>query len=153
MKRLIATGLHRLLTRYQRLTKPLTLGVGCIVERSDGGVLLVRHTYIPGWHLPAGGVKRGETLEAAIERELGEEVGVVPREPFTLFHAYSNLRPHKSDHIVLFSLRQYDMNPKPNFEIAEHGFFDPADLPSLTGAPTRRRLMEWRGLAPLANKW
>ena len=37
---------------------PGRAGSGC---ESAGQVLLLRHTYTPGWHFPGGGVERGET--------------------------------------------------------------------------------------------
>ena len=33
----------------------------------DDKVWLVRQTYIPGWFMPGGGLKRGETLEQAAQ--------------------------------------------------------------------------------------
>lgn len=49
----------------------------------DGAVLLARHSAhraaYPGlWSFPGGHVEPGETLEAALAREAGEEIGVVP---------------------------------------------------------------------------
>jgi ADP-ribose pyrophosphatase YjhB (NUDIX family) len=140
----ILSLLYQLRLAYRRITNPLTLGVRCLVVRTDGHVLLVRHTYVPGWYLPGGGVDKGETLEAAVLRELREEVGVTSRERPQLFHAYSNFREHKSDHIVLYVLKSFDMAPAHSAEIAEHGFFDPAAPPRDTTSGTLRRLAEWR---------
>ena len=39
-------------------------------------LLLVRSSYRIGWHLPGGGVRRGEMPEAAARRELAEEIGL-----------------------------------------------------------------------------
>src|SRR5260370_41013074 len=39
-------------------------------------LLLVRSSYRAGWQLPGGGVRRGETPEAAARRELAGEIGL-----------------------------------------------------------------------------
>jgi 8-oxo-dGTP diphosphatase len=41
-------------------------------------LLLVRQSYREGWHLPGGGMRRGETAEAAAQRELAEELSLAP---------------------------------------------------------------------------
>jgi len=54
------------------------VGVGGVVV-DDGKVLLVRRRYEPlkgHWSLPGGMVEIGETLEAALTRELLEETGL-----------------------------------------------------------------------------
>ena len=54
------------------------VGVGAVVFRGDE-VLLVRRGQEPArgsWSLPGGLVELGETLEAAIQRELAEETGL-----------------------------------------------------------------------------
>jgi ADP-ribose pyrophosphatase len=58
--------------------------VGVLPFVTDDAVLLVRqYRYVQGenhrWEIPTGGVKEGETLEQAAQRELAEEAGVHAR--------------------------------------------------------------------------
>jgi len=55
------------------------VGVGAVVLDGDGRVLLARRAHEPSkgeWSLPGGGVELGETLEAAVAREVLEETGL-----------------------------------------------------------------------------
>jgi 8-oxo-dGTP pyrophosphatase MutT (NUDIX family) len=53
-----------------------TVGAMCIVERSDGAILLVRHLYRQRWGVPGGLLERGESPDAAARREAFEEVNL-----------------------------------------------------------------------------
>lgn len=54
-----------------------SVGALALVRDEQGGLLLVRHSYKPGWGLPGGLVKSGEHPADAVVREAGEEVGLV----------------------------------------------------------------------------
>ena len=44
------------------------------MQNQHGEILLVNHTYVPGWYLPGGGVDHGENIYQAIIREVYEDV-------------------------------------------------------------------------------
>jgi 8-oxo-dGTP pyrophosphatase MutT (NUDIX family) len=127
---------------YCFIFRPKALGVRVMLIK-DGQVLLVRQTYLPGWFMPGGGVKRGETLEQAIRREAYEEIGAKMGK-LTLLGAYTHFGEFKSDHSVLFHCADFTFSGKQDREIAEVRFFPLDALPDglLTGH--RRRLEEYR---------
>ena len=93
---------------WSRLSRGKTLGVRVLAVDAEGRVLLVRHTYLPGWWLPGGGVDRGETLEAAAVRELREEAGLIAVGRPRLLSAHSNERFFPGDHVVLFRVDAWE---------------------------------------------
>ena len=60
---------------WWRLTRPRHEGV-VVAIYVGSALLLVRSSYRRGWHLPGGGVRRGEMPETAARRELAEEIGL-----------------------------------------------------------------------------
>jgi 8-oxo-dGTP pyrophosphatase MutT (NUDIX family) len=136
-------------------TRPMTLGVRAAVFDAEGRVFLVRHTYVPGWHFPGGGVEPGETAIEALTRELAEEGNVVPQEEPRLFGFYFNTGASRRDHVALYVLRRFSQSApwRPNREIAETGFFVRDALPDGVTRSTRARLGEiLAGTAP-ARLW
>jgi ADP-ribose pyrophosphatase YjhB (NUDIX family) len=137
-------GLTKLLRPYWRLRRGLTLGAQGVIIDGDDRVLLVRHSYRPGWFFPGGGVEWGETIETALHRELDEEVGVSLTAPPRLHGVFANFTSFPGDHIALFVVRDWQRREGylKRGEIAEAGMFERARLPEQTDAGTRRRLAE-----------
>jgi 8-oxo-dGTP pyrophosphatase MutT (NUDIX family) len=132
---------------YWFFFRPLTLGVRVMLLQG-GQVLLVRHTYIGGWYMPGGGVKRSETLDQAARREAREEAGAELNN-ISLMGAFSNFIELKSDHNILFFSDDFTLSGRHDFEIAEARFFPLDDLPQDLWPGHRRLLGEYRAGAKI----
>jgi 8-oxo-dGTP pyrophosphatase MutT (NUDIX family) len=129
---------------YWRFSRGLTVGVRGLVLDGESRVFLVKHSYVAGWHLPGGGVEKGETLLAALARELREE-GNIELSATPVLHAiYFNRRISSRDHVAVYVVRSFQQTapPRPNHEIVAHGFFALQDLPADTSRATRERIAE-----------
>ena len=135
---------RRVLHFYWRFSRGVTLGVRAVVIDHSGKVFLVMHSYVPGWHLPGGGVEIGETAGEALARELREEGNIELLDRPPLFAVYFNQRISRRDHVALYVVRAFrqDAPPRPNYEIVAHGFFAPDALPAETTRATRERIAE-----------
>lgn len=153
--RVLEIVVRKLLQRWWRLSRGLTLGARGAVIDGEGRLLLIRHTYVGGWTFPGGGVEWGETILCALTRELSEEVGVKATAPPELFGVYSNHAVFPGDHVALFVVRhwQQTLPPLPNREIAEAAFFAADALPAETTPGARRRIAEIIGGAARAPHW
>lgn len=139
----------------RRLRHGLTIGVRVIATDADGRVLLVRHSYVAGWHLPGGGVDAGESAEQAARRELAEEAGAEVEGPLHLHGVFFNPKFGGRDHVVCYraACSRPDGAWVPNLEIRAAEFFRPEALPDGLSPATARRLNEWQqGFAP-AEIW
>ncbi|HVY57953.1 MAG TPA: NUDIX domain-containing protein [Xanthobacteraceae bacterium] len=155
MRRVVAAPLRPMLHVYWRLARGLTLGVRGLVIDGDNRVFLVQHSYVPGWHLPGGGVEPGETLLDALARELREEGNIELIEPPVLHGVFFNARLSRRDHVALFVVQSFRQiaPPQPDHEIVAHGFFPLGALPGGTTAPTRQRIAEVLLGAPTRPDW
>ena len=155
MKRVFTWVLRAVAQPVFRIPRGLTLGVRVVVVDGEGAVLLVRHTYMPGWHLPGGGVEPGETAEDAALREIAEEGGVDANERPALHGLYGSGPPTRRDHVACYIVREWSHNTRrrPAYEIAEAKFFSLEALPGETTPGTRRRLDEVFNDAERTVRW
>ncbi len=138
---------------YCFIFQPVRMGVRTLMIQ-DNKVWLIRHTYIQGWFMPGGGLKRDETLEQAARREALEETGAQLGD-VTLMGAYTSFIDWKTDHTIVFICRDFSFIGKPDGEIAELRAFSMHELPEGLFPSHRLRLDEYQKgiLQPRFGEW
>lgn len=137
-----------------RMTRGMTLGVRAVATDEAGRVLLVKHTYLPGWWLPGGGVDRGETVQAAAVRELREEAGLIATGQPQLVSVHSNERFFPGDHVLVFRIDGFEIGQRTSHgEIEAVDWFDIDALPEDTNRACAARLAEIFDGAPVSPQW
>ncbi len=146
----------RLITLAALFTRPMIMGVRALVIDSEKRVLLVRHSYVPGYWLPGGGVEHGETLLDALARELREEGNIALEGEAPVLHGvYLNRDACSYNHETLFVVRGFRQTGPfaPTMEIVESQFFPVDALPPEAIASVRKRIDEVVGGVPTSPYW
>lgn len=154
---------HGALLYYFRLTRPVVLSVR-IMLIDDGHVLMLKHTYMPGWFFPGGLVDRHETPLDAAKREAFEEVGVVCNSEPTFLGLFAHISQFQNDSIALFvcddysrpglGMLQEETGPVDKWEIEAVETFPLTDLPEDVWPGTERRVAHYlSGEPPISGRW
>ncbi len=110
------------------ITQPKRFGSHVVIVYKND-VLLVTTTYWPGYGVPAGGIKKGETPREAALREVQEEVGIhletiTPLNSFIIredsavdtvygFYAHVDSKEFKLDQLEIGSAEWFPLNNLP----------------------------------------
>ena len=112
-----------------RLSHPrFGVTAGAIVYDNRGRVLLLKHRFRPGsgWGMPGGFMEAGEQPEAALRRELREEIGLEIEQPkLVLVRAFK--KPKQVE--IVFSCQAAGNIDQLNFEIQKVAWFHLEELP------------------------
>jgi mutator protein MutT len=122
-----------LLRIYWFVFRPAAAGVQCIIS-CERHLLLIRNTYgRQSWTFPGGGIAPGETPEAAVRREVHEEVGIrlSAVQPFGTFWGRKDYR-HDTVYVFAAQTMSQDCTIDPG-EILEARWFSIDALPPLAG--------------------
>jgi ADP-ribose pyrophosphatase YjhB (NUDIX family) len=136
-KRMLVQLIYPWLKLYWFLVRPRTFGVQCVIQHGDA-ILLVRNTYgRRQWTFPGGYIKRSEPPEAAIRREVREEVGLC-LESLQHLGSFEAIINYKQDHVTVFAGVSADLRVTIDpGEILEARWFLPEDLPVLDTTAAR----------------
>ncbi len=145
----------RLFHGFFLMTRPMTLGVRVAAFDADGRLFLVRHSYVPGWHFPGGGIDNGETAAQAVEKELDEEGNLRLSAAPSLVSVHFNHQASRRDHVLFYRCHGVvqERAKQSDREISEARFFALSDLPQDTTQATLRRLRELQGDAAISEYW
>jgi 8-oxo-dGTP diphosphatase len=133
---LVLLKIYKRLPRRARLAVVHTLapsysvGAICIIERADGRLLLVRHSYRNAWGFPGGLLNRGEAPADGARREAREEVDIdiaVVGEPTVVVAP----EPRRVDVVFRCRTDEPDHARAVPPEVVEVGWFDRDRLPDL----------------------
>lgn len=130
---------------WWRLAKPKLFGV-CVMAFDDRDrLLLVRHSYgSRRWSLPAGGRSAREDAEAAVRREVREELAIELADLQSVALREEEIGRARH-HVDLFTARAIG-SPRPDMrEVVCAGFFALEDLPAPLEKRVRPRLALLRG--------
>lgn len=95
-------------------------------------------SYARGWRLPGGGRKPDEDAEAAVLRELREEIGMTSCGAVRRVGRFSHHPDFRNDRSSLFVVEDVVYRPRWSLEIKAVREFDPDRLPPDTAQITRR---------------
>ena len=127
-----------------------TVTAGAMIFDDQGRILLLEHVFRPegGWGIPGGFLSKGEQPEAALRRELREEIGIEVQDVEMLF---ARTLPGPRQIEIYFRARAIGRPEPCSFEIKSANWFSVDDLPPGLSKDQRRLIR--RSLTPSENSY
>ena len=110
---------------YNQITKHMPIvSVEAIITRGNTTLLLKRNNSPAKgeWWFPGGRIRRGESLEQALRREIKEETGLEITS-CKLINVYSRVFPERHDIAIVYRCRCKRGNVKLDYEHSAYRFF------------------------------
>jgi 8-oxo-dGTP diphosphatase len=110
---------------------------GAVIIDEQDRVLLLKHRFRlgSGWGIPGGYLEKGEQPEAALRRELREEVGLeIKKVELVFVRAFK--KPRQLE--IVFRCRPAGETNQLNYEIQKAAWFAPDELPKSLPKDQRR---------------
>jgi 8-oxo-dGTP pyrophosphatase MutT (NUDIX family) len=144
VRRVGMTLAYRTISLVTRIAGTGSVGVKALVVTPSGRIVLVRHSYMAGWHFPGGGLKRDETPEQGIIRELREEIGLHCWASIDQSDEPTDRADPNCTGPALFIFTDADYRFRSNLEIEAASEFAPEALPGDCSPSVRRHVAWWQ---------
>lgn len=143
---------HSIRAVWWSMSSGVTVGCRVLVLDQAERVLLIRHSYgSQRWMMPGGGLKRGEDVLEAAQREVHEEVGITLSPVFELGISDEPLGGGRN-HIHMIAGWTEDTPVPDGREVREARFFAAHDLPDYIAARIAGRIPGWITEAKAARR-
>jgi 8-oxo-dGTP pyrophosphatase MutT (NUDIX family) len=145
--RIALTAAHKALKAGWFVRRPRTFGAHAIALTPERKLVLVKLRYASGWRVPGGGRRSGENPEAAVIRELREEIGMTHHGRVRLACELQESVDFKRDLAALLIVEDVRYRPRRwSWEVEQVREFALDGLPPDISAPTRRWIAAVRDL-------
>lgn len=137
--RIALTSAHKVMKAGWFIRRPNTFGAHAIALTPKRKLILVKLRYAPGWRVPGGGRDANEYAQAAVIRELREEIGMTAYGRIRLACELEEQVDFKRDLATLLIVEDVRYRPhRWSWEVEQVAEFDLDGLPPDTAAPTLR---------------
>jgi 8-oxo-dGTP pyrophosphatase MutT (NUDIX family) len=137
--RVALTAAHKLMKLGWLVRRPRTFGAHAIALTPQRKLILVKLRYASGWRVPGGGRPATESAQAAVIRELREEIGMTHYGRVRLACELEENVDFKKDLAALLIVEDVRYTPRRwSWEVERVAEFALDQLPPDTSAPTLR---------------